>query len=113
MLQQILLMAPPAAGGQGGNPIMQFLPLILIFVVFYFFMIYPQIKKNKAQKKFRETLGKGDKVITIGGVHAKIIEATEHTFLIDSEGTKLRIDRTAVSMEASQALNQPAKEEKK
>jgi preprotein translocase subunit YajC len=40
----------PAAGGQGGNPIMQFLPLILIFVVFYFFMIYPQIKKNKAQK---------------------------------------------------------------
>ena len=113
MLQQILLMAPPAAGGQEANPIMQFLPLILIFVVFYFFMIYPQIKKNKAQKKFRETLGKGDKVITIGGVHAKIIEATEHTFLIDSEGTKLRIDRTAVSMEASQALNQPAKEEKK
>jgi preprotein translocase subunit YajC len=46
-------------------------------------------------------------------VHAKIIEASEHTFLIDSEGTKLRIDRTAVSMEASQALNQPAKEEKK
>jgi preprotein translocase subunit YajC len=113
MLNQILLMAPPAAGQAGGNPIMQFLPLILIFVVFYFFMIYPQIKKNKAQKKFRENLGKGDKVITIGGVHAKIIEVTDHTFLIDSEGTKLRIDRTAVSMEASQALNQPAKEEKK
>ncbi|OYU95316.1 MAG: preprotein translocase subunit YajC [Bacteroidetes bacterium B1(2017)] len=92
---------------------MQFLPLILIFVVFYFFMIYPQIKKNKAQKKFRESIGKGDKIITIGGVHAKIIDANETTFLIDSEGTKLRIDRTAVSMEASQALNQPAKEEKK
>ncbi|MCE2741173.1 MAG: preprotein translocase subunit YajC [Sphingobacteriales bacterium] len=113
MLHQVLLMAPPAAGAQGGNPIMQFLPLILIFVVFYFFMIYPQIKKNKAQKKFREALGKGDKIITIGGVHAKILEATEQTFLIESEGTKLRIDRTAVSMEASQALNQPAKEEKK
>jgi preprotein translocase subunit YajC len=111
MFNQILLMAPPA-GQSAGNPIMQFLPLILIFVVFYFFMIYPQIKKNKAQKKFRETIGKGDKVITIGGVHAKILEATEHTFLIESEGTKLRIDRTAVSMEASQALNAPAKETK-
>ena len=92
---------------------MQFLPLILIFVVFYFFMIYPQMKKNKAQKKFRENLGKGDKVITLGGIHAKILEATEHTFLIESEGTKLRIDRTAVSMEASQALNTPKTEEKK
>lgn len=113
MINQVLLMAPQAAGGAPGNPVMQFLPLILIFVVFYFFMIYPQMKKNKAQKKFRENLGKGDKVITIGGVHAKILEATEHTFLIESEGTKLRIDRTAVSMEASQALNVPAKEEKK
>ncbi len=113
MINQILLMSPPAAGQTGGNPIMQFLSLILIFVVFYFFMIYPQIKKNKAQKKFRESIGKGDKIITIGGVHAKIIDATDHTFLIESEGTKLRIDRTAVSMEASQALNQPAKEEKK
>jgi preprotein translocase subunit YajC len=111
MFNQILLMAPPA-GQPAGNPIMNFLPFILIFVVFYFFMIYPQIKKNKAQKKFREAIGKGDKIITIGGVHAKILEATEHTFLIESEGTKLRIDRTAVSMEASQALNQPAKEAK-
>ena len=100
-------------GAAGGNPITQIVPLVLIVVVFYFFMIYPQIKKNKAQKKFRETLGKGDKIITLGGIHAKILEATEHTFLIESEGTKLRIDRTAVSMEASQALNAPAKEEKK
>ncbi len=112
MLNQILLMAPPAAGAQAGNPIMQFLPLILIFVVFYFFMIYPQMKKNKAQKKFREELGKGQKIITIGGVHAKIIEVSETTFLIESEGTKLRIDKTAVSMEASQALNKPVEEKK-
>ena len=104
-LLNILLMAP-----QGGG-IGSFLPLVLIMVVFYFFMIYPQMKKNKAQKKFREALGKGDKIITIGGVHAKIIEANETTFLIESEGSKLRIDRTAVSMEASQALNAPAKKD--
>lgn len=108
----VFLMGPAPGGSAGGGGIMGMLPFLLIFVVFYFFMIYPQMKKNKAQKKFRESLDKGDKIITIGGVHAKILEATEHTFLIESEGTKLRIDRTAVSMEASQALNQP-KEEKK
>ena len=112
MNRSVFLMGPAPGGATGGSGIMGMLPFVLIFVVFYFFMIYPQMKKNKAQKKFRETLDKGDKVITIGGIHAKIIEATEHTFLIESEGTKLRIDRTAVSMEASQALNQP-KEEKK
>lgn len=106
---QTMLMAPAAGGGGLGS----FLPLILIMVVFYFFMIYPQMKKNKEQKKFREGLAKGDKVITIGGIHAKIVELNETTLLIESEGTRLRIDRTAVSLEASRALNQPKKEEKK
>jgi preprotein translocase subunit YajC len=76
-------------------------------------MIYPQIKKNKQQKKFREGLAKGDKIVTIGGVHGRIVELGETTLLIDSEGTKLRIDRTAVSMEASMALNPPKTEAKK
>jgi preprotein translocase subunit YajC len=99
---------------QGGNPLSSFLPLILIMVVFYFFMIYPQMKKNKEQKKFRENLGKGDKVITIGGVHAKIVEVNgDNTLVIESEGTRLKIDRSAVSMEASRALNPVKKDEKK
>ncbi len=106
---QTLLMAPQGDGGGIGS----FLPLILIMVVFYFFMIYPQMKKNKEQKKFRENLGKGDKIITIGGIHAKILEMAETTLLVESEGTRLRIDRTAVSMEASRALNAPKKEDKK
>jgi preprotein translocase subunit YajC len=75
-------------------------------------MIYPQMKKTKAQKKFREELAKGTKIITIGGLHARILEVAENSFLIESEGTKLRIDKTAVSMEASQALNKPAEEKK-
>ena len=101
------------AGQTGGNSLTSFLPLILIMVVFYFFMIYPQMKKNKAQKKFRETLDKGTKVITIGGIHAKITDVGENHFIIDSEGTKLKVDKTSISMEASQALNAPAKEDKK
>ena len=104
-------MSPPATGA-GSNSIMSFLPFILIFVVFYFFMIYPQMKKNKEQKKFRENLGKGDKVITIGGIHAKIVEVNETSIVIESEGTRLRVDRTAISMEASRNLN-PKKDDKK
>lgn len=105
---ELLMMGPGQSGGA-----MSFLPLILIIVVFYFFMIYPQMKKNKEQKKFRENLGKGDKVITIGGIHGKIVEMGEGTLIIETEGTRLKIDRTAVSMEASRALNTPPKEEKK
>lgn len=92
---------PNAQGGGMGQLIM----LGLIMVVFYVFMILPQMRKSKQQKKFRESLGKGDKIITIGGIHAKIIDAGETHFIIDSEGTRLRIDKTAVSMEASQPLN--------
>jgi preprotein translocase subunit YajC len=106
-LLNILLMA------QQGGGIASFLPLILIMVVFYFFMIYPQMKKTKLQKKFREALKEGDNVITIGGMHGKIEKLMDTTFVLNTEGTRLKMDRTAISMEASQALNAPKKEEKK
>lgn len=91
-----VLMAPPA---EGSNPIMQFLPLILIFVVFYFFMIRPQMKRAKEQKKFRENLAKGDKVVTIGGIHARIIEVKETTLLVEAEegNAKFKIEKAAVN----------------
>lgn len=108
-MTNILLMM----GQQGGGGIGGILPIILIMVVFYFFMIYPQMKKTKAQKKFREALAEGDKVITIGGVHGKIEKMDETTFILNSEGTRMRIDKSSISMEASQALNAPKKEEKK
>jgi preprotein translocase subunit YajC len=95
--------------GSGEGGAMSFLPLILIMVVFYFFMIYPQMKKNKEQKKFRESIGKGDKIVTIGGIHGKILEMNDVTLIIESEGTRLKIDRTSISMEASRALNAPEK----
>ncbi len=89
------------------NPIMQFLPLILIMVVFYFFMIRPQMKKAKDQKKFRENIKKGDKIITIGGIHGKIIDVQDTTFLIEVEGgNRLKIEKSAVSMENSATLGQ-------
>ena len=101
---QVFLMAPT---GKGGFDIMSVLPLLLIIVVFYFFMIRPQLKKSKEQKKYREELKKGDKVITIGGIHGKIIEENDKTFVIEVEGgSKLKIERAAVSMEFSANLDQ-------
>lgn len=101
MLTTILLQA------KGGFDIMSILPLLLIVVVFYFFMIRPQLKKAKDQKKYREGIAKGDKIITIGGIHGKIVDVNDKTFVIEVEGgTKLKIEKAAVSMEFSATLGQ-------
>jgi preprotein translocase subunit YajC len=100
MLNSILLQAAAA------NPIMQFLPIVLIIVVFYFFMIRPQMKKAKDHKKFIEELKKADKVVTSAGIHGKIVDMNETTFVIEVEGgTKIRFDKSAVSLDASKAIS--------
>lgn len=82
----------------------QMVMLVLILVVFYFFMIRPQMKKQKELKKFRESMGVGDKVVTIGGIHGKILEVADSTILIATEGGKLRLDKSAVSNSAEDKL---------
>ncbi len=95
----ILLQA--AESSDGGW--MSMLPLFLILVVFYFFFIRPQTKKNKEQKKFREELKKGDKVVTIGGVHGKVAEIKETTIVLDcGNNIKLNIEKTAVVMDTAE-----------
>ena len=106
-MNQLLIMMAPAANGQGGG-IMSFLPLIAIVVVFYFFMIRPQMKKAKEQKKYIESLKKGDTLLTIGGIYGKIAEVREdESMIIEVEdGSKMRISKNAVSNDASVGLNQ-------
>ena len=82
----------------------QILMLVLVLVVFYFFMIRPQQKKQNDLKKFRENLAVGDKVLTIGGVHGKILEVTDTTVLINSEGSKIRFEKSAVSQTSNDLL---------
>tara|TARA_B100000795_G_scaffold198261_1_gene152129 strand:- start:4581 stop:4862 length:282 start_codon:yes stop_codon:yes gene_type:complete len=79
--------------------LMQFLPLIAIVVVMYFFMIRPQVKKQKDEAKFRAELQKGDKIITLGGIHAKVLEINEDTLLVQADGgsTKLIINKTSIA----------------
>ena len=79
----------------------QMIMLVLILVVFYFFMIRPQMKKQKELKKFREGLSVGDKVVTIGGIHGKILEVAESTILINVEsGYKTIVEDQAIERTA-------------
>lgn len=89
----------------------QFLPLILIFVVAYFFMIRPQMKRQKDEKKFTAELKKGDRVITKSGLHGKIMELNDKdsSCVLETMAGKLKFDRSAISMEMSKKLNVPAK----
>ena len=102
---QLLMSAPGGAGGS--SFISNILPLVMIVVVFYFFMIRPQLKKTKETKKYREELKKGDRIITIGGIHGKIAEINDKTFVIEVEnGGRVKIEKAAVSMEFSANLDQ-------
>lgn len=87
--------------GAGAN---QLVMIVLMIGVFYFFMIRPQMKKQKELKKFREALKPGDKVVTIGGIHGKILEISDSTVLIQSEGTKIRLDKAAISSSMEDTL---------
>ena len=104
MIANILLDAAPASTGFGTQQIITF---GLIAVVFYFFMIRPQVKKSKDQKKYVNELKKGDRVVTTAGIHGRIIEVAEATFLVEVDNGKIRFDKSAISLEASKALNTP------
>ena len=82
----------------------QIIMLVMILVVFYFFMIRPQMKKQKELKKFRDNLSVGDKVVTIGGIHGKLLEVNESTVLVNSEGSKIRFDKSAIAQSSEDHL---------
>ena len=79
---------------QQSNGLMNFLPLILIIVVFWFFMIRPQMKRQKELKNFRDSLKKGDKIVTTGGIYGKVLEIGDYYIIMEVEGqNRLKIDK--------------------
>jgi preprotein translocase subunit YajC len=78
-----------------------------MFVVMYFFMIRPQQKRAKAEKQFETELKVGDKVITKSGLHGKIAELAERTIVLETMSGKLKMERSAISLELSKQLNTP------
>jgi preprotein translocase subunit YajC len=87
----ILLQATSNSG------LMNIVMMVAVVAVVYLFMIRPQTKRQKEEKKFRESLSKGDKIVTIGGVHGKILSLDDKTVLLEvDEGVKLRYERAAI-----------------
>ena len=87
-----------------GQGMQSLLMLGLMVLIFYFFMIRPQMKKQKELKNFRENLKAGDKVVTIGGIHGKILEVSDTTVFVQAEGTKLRFDKSAIAQSSEDQI---------
>ena len=80
--------------------------MVAIIGIFYFFMIRPQQKKAKDQKRFVEEVKKGDLIVTIGGAHGRIAEVEDDTFIIEFErGARIRFSKSSVSMESTKNVN--------
>jgi preprotein translocase subunit YajC len=108
----IILAAQPAqtsSGTTNANPWGMFLPLIVILLIFWLFMIRPQAKRQKELRKFRDALQKGDKVITSGGIYGKIYSVSEATVVIQvDENTRLTVDKSSIIKDSTD-LQQPQK----
>ena len=111
-LLNVFLMMDPSGKSSSTSTL---LLMGMMILVFYFFMIRPQAKKAKAQKKYINELQKGDKIVTIAGIHGTINKVNDdNTVLLETRpGSYMKIEKSAISMEWSAALNKPAAEEKK
>lgn len=97
MLNYILLEQGNAAAANAGGGAGMWIMILAMIVIFYFFMIRPQSKKQKEMKKFREALKAGDNVVTAGGIHGKIRDVKQTTFVIEiAKDTKITIDKAMV-----------------
>jgi len=102
MISSILLQAGGGFIAQYAQPLM----IGAMFLVVYFFMMRPQIKKQKDQKKFVEEMKKGDKVVTTAGIHGKVVEIADTTILVEVDnGVKIRFEKSSISLESSKVLN--------
>ena len=108
----VRLMGAPA-GGEGGNPIMSFLPLIAIVAIFYFLILRPQKRKQKETQNMLSAIKKGDRVVTIGGLYGVIQSVRDTTVIIRAdENVKLEFSRSSISSVLVPAASREEKEDK-
>lgn len=82
---------------------LDFMPLVLIMAVFFFFIIWPQMRKQKKARNYLGLLKKGDKIVTTGGIHGKIASIGDTHFVIDMEEGSAKVEKSAISMEMTLA----------
>ncbi|AHM60730.1 preprotein translocase subunit YajC [Flammeovirgaceae bacterium 311] len=109
MLPTILLQADAQPQAWWGNVIL----IGGIIIIFYFFMVRPQQRKQKQHKSFVDSLKRGDRVVTIGGMHGRVVEIVDDAVVLDVDrGTKLTFEKSAISVEASKRFSPQTKETK-
>lgn len=100
MVETLYAMAGGQGGGEGGSAFLSFLPLILIILVMYMLILRPQARKQKERQKMLDTVKKGDDIVTVGGVHGKVVGTKNDDKILVvkvDENVKLNVDRSAVS----------------
>jgi preprotein translocase subunit YajC len=109
MVNYILLEVPSKIGG---IPLQQIVLIGSVVLVFYFFMIRPQQKRQKEQRDFLSHIKKGEKVVTIGGIHGTIYEVKDDlvTLVIDNKGSQISVSKGAISIESTKRYSQPEKQ---
>lgn len=96
--------------GEPGSPLGQLPFLVLIIAIFYFFMIRPQMKKQKEVRLFREGIKKGDKVLTVGGIYGRISEIQDTTVLLEiADGVRIKVDKAGLVKDNSDVAAAQAK----
>jgi preprotein translocase subunit YajC len=95
MSNYLLIFLMPQSPDQ--SPIPSFVFLLLIIVVFYFFMIRPQMKRQKDLKNYRESLSKGDKIVTTGGIYGKVTDIKDQTVTVEiADNVRIKVDKNAI-----------------
>jgi preprotein translocase subunit YajC len=96
--------------GEQASPLGSLLPLVLIIAIFYFFMIRPQMKRQKEVRQFREGIKKGDKVLTVGGIYGKVSEVKDTTVILEiADGVRIKVDKAGLVKDNSDLGTETAK----
>lgn len=103
-LLNVLLMSPASQGGGSGTGWSSMLMIVAVIVIFYFFMVRPQSARAKKEKQFRESLQKGQKVVTVSGVHGKVVEIKETTIILEiANNVQIEVEKSAVAIDMANA----------
>src|SRR5210317_1602121 len=106
----IILFLQDAVAGKQANPMSSLLFFAVLIIIFYFFMIRPQMKKQKELRQYRESLKKGDKIVTTGGIYGRIVEIKDNTALIEvDQDVKIKVDRGSIVRGAEDLVDQQKK----
>ena len=103
-METLFIIAQGATPGSPNALTGMLIPMLVIIVIFYFFMIRPQVKRQKELRVFRDKLAKGDKIVTTGGIYGKVVEIKDNTVIMEIDSNvNIKVDKAAIIKDMSDA----------